>query len=325
MSTVPGPRCLALAAVLAVGITGCGVFPSGTGTFDRNLNVSGPVRLELTLGSGDARVTTGATGEVRIHGEFSVHTWPWENASERVSAIIQNPPIEQQGSLIRVGRRENSPQSAEINYKIVVPVETEMRAFTGSGDLEIQGLRGPLTVTSGSGDIAASDIAERAQVTAGSGDIKLTNIQGEAQLATGSGDLKLTKIQGEIRAHTGSGDCSLDEPGGSVALNTSSGDVNISGATGDLRLHTGSGEININGNPAPSSYWDLRTGSGDVALHIPSNSSFRLDARSSSGEIDTTIPIVVEGAGSKHELRARLGDGKARVEIETGSGNIALH
>ncbi len=325
MRIVAKHRRLAAVVLLAASVPGCRAVPGGTGTFDRNLGVNGPVRLELTTRSGDARITAGTSSEVRVHGEFTVHTWPWESTARRVNAMIQNPPVEQEGNLIRVGGPTGPSEGAEIKYTVVVPVDTEMRGITGSGDLEIRGLRGPLTLTSGSGDISAVDISERIRVTAGSGDIQLTNIQGEAQLATGSGDLTLSKIQGEIRARTGSGDITLAVPGAAVTLNTGSGDVNVSSAAGDLRLHTSSGNINVEGNPGASSYWDLRTGSGDVTLQLPSNPSFRLDARSSSGSIDTSVPIVVEGATSKHELRARVGDGKARVEIETGSGSIGLH
>jgi hypothetical protein len=32
----------------------------------------------------------------------------------------------------------------------------------------------------------------------------------------------------------------------------------------------------------------------------------------------------MEGTNDKHELRAKLGDGKARVEVETSSGSITL-
>jgi hypothetical protein len=32
----------------------------------------------------------------------------------------------------------------------------------------------------------------------------------------------------------------------------------------------------------------------------------------------------MEGTAQKHELRARLGDGKARVEVQTSSGSISL-
>jgi DUF4097 and DUF4098 domain-containing protein YvlB len=50
-----------------------------------------------------------------------------------------------------------------------------------------------------------------------------------------------------------------------------------------------------------------------------------LYARSSSGDINVTAPSVTEGTPGKHDFQARIGDGKARVEIETSSGNISLH
>jgi DUF4097 and DUF4098 domain-containing protein YvlB len=62
-----------------------------------------------------------------------------------------------------------------------------------------------------------------------------------------------------------------------------------------------------------------------VTLNVPSDASFRLYAHTTSGDIDAAIPIVMEGTAGKHELRARIGDGKARVEIQTSSGGISLH
>jgi DUF4097 and DUF4098 domain-containing protein YvlB len=89
-------------------------------------------------------------------------------------------------------------------------------------------------------------------------------------------------------------------------------------------VRTGSGGVQIDGNPAESSYWDLHASSGDVTLHVPGSASFRLYARTGSGDIDAQIPIELEGTAAKHELRARIGDGKGRVEVETSSGKITL-
>lgn len=314
----------ASAVLLGIALAGCEALPSANGTFTRDLKVTGPVRLELNTGSGDARVTAGSSGEVQIRGEFIAHPWPWENASKQVNEIIQNPPIEQEGNLIRISGKLPHAANAEIKYQIEVPPETEMHALTGSGALEIRGIRGPITITSGSGDVSAADISEPLQMTTGSGAIQLANVQGEIHLSTGSGDMELSNIRGEIRARTGSGDVTISQPGGNITVDTSSGDLTASNVTADLRVRTGSGDVTVDGNPGPSSFWDFRTGSGDVALHLPSNASFRLDARSSSGSIDTSIPLVIEGTNSKHELRGKAGDGKARIEIETGSGSIGL-
>ena len=312
-------------AMLVAGTAGCRKRASGTRTFDRNLTVNGPVRLELTNGSGSARISPGVGAEVRIHAEFQVQVWPWENAQKRIAEIIQHPPIEQEGNLIRVGSNLLRHSNMTVDYTIIVPAATEMHGVTGSGGMEIRGIQGPVNLVAGSGEISVEGIAKDTQVVAGSGNIHVAAIHGDVQATAGSSDLELSAIQGEIRAHTGSGDVTIAQAGGAITAGTGSGDVTISGASADLRARTDSGDVTVNGNPPPRSYWEIHTGSGDVALHVPPDASFRLYARSSSGSIQTVIPVVIEEKTSKHELRARIGQGDARVDVETSSGGIAIH
>lgn len=316
---------LVLVAALAMGVAGCHTLATESGSFDRNLTVNGPVRLEVTNGSGNTRVSPGASGEVRIHAEFQVKVWPWDNAERRVAEISQHPPVEQQGNLVRIGGDLLRRSNVTVNYTIIVPAETEVRGITGSGDLEVRGIHGPANLIAGSGNISADGINEDTQVVTGSGGISLAAIHGDVQATAGSGDIQLAAIQGEIRAHTGSGDISIAQPGAAVTAGAGSGDVSIAGASGDLRARTGSGDVSVAGNPAAKSYWEIHTSSGDVALNVPPDASFRLYARSSSGGIETAIPMIVEEKTSKHELRARIGDGRARVDVETSSGGIGLH
>jgi DUF4097 and DUF4098 domain-containing protein YvlB len=107
--------------------------------------------------------------------------------------------------------------------------------------------------------------------------------------------------------------------------NTGSGGVSVVGALEDLRLRTGSGDIAVAGDPQAGTYWDFRTSSGNVGMQVSPKASFRFYAKTNSGEINAAIPVIMEGTAGKHALRARIGDGKGRVEVETSSGNVALH
>jgi hypothetical protein len=312
------------ALLLAAAASGCAPNESGSGSFERNLAVTGPVVLDISNGSGNVEISPGSAGTVHVHAEFRVRTWPWENGKRRAAEITQNPPIEQNGNLIRIGRAQWKHWNIEIQYTIVTPAETELRGTVGSGGLTVRGIRGPARIVSGSGDVTAEQIGEDTQVTAGSGDIRLTDISGEVQATAGSGDLRLSNVRGELRAHTGSGDITVEHPGGAVTTGAGSGDLTVRGASGDVRAHTGSGNVGVDGDPAATSFWDIHTGSGEVTLHVPATASFRLYARSVSGKIETSLPMVVEER-AKRDLRARLGDGKARVEVETGSGDISVH
>lgn len=314
---------LATAAGLAILVSACTAMPAGTGDFERTLSVTGPVRLELQNGSGSVQINAGEAGQVRIHGEVRVHAWSLENAQRQVAEIVKNPPIEQQGNLIRIGSETERMRSATVSYTIVVPVETELQTTVGSGRLDVRGVHGPAKLATGSGAINAENIREDVQATAGSGGIRLANVEGEVRATTGSGSITLNQIGGEVRAQTGSGRITIEEPGGRVTAKTGSGGVTVNGAAADLRASTGSGHVTIEGNPAPNCYWELHAGSGGVEIGVPVSASFRLYARASSGRIETGIPMVIEER-SKRELRARIGSGAARVEVHSGSGSVQI-
>jgi DUF4097 and DUF4098 domain-containing protein YvlB len=316
---------IAAAACAGLLLAGCRTEPSAEGTFDKTFTVNGPVRIELTNGSGDSHVSTGTPGEVRVHGEIQAHGWSEKGSQEHVREMEANPPISQEGNLIRIGGSgSHSNSGASIDYTIVVPADAEIHAATGSGDVEVDGIKGPANFTSGSGAITAANITADVQALTGSGEIHLTQVQGQVQATSGSGDITLDSVHNQVRLHSGSGDMEINSPGDSLEASTGSGDITIKGASADIRLRTASGDVVIEGNPAGSNYWDIHTSSGDVVLQVSPSASFRLMARSNSGDIDAAIPIVMEGTSEKHELRARLGDGKARVEVQTSSGSVSL-
>jgi hypothetical protein len=312
-------------AGMALALAGCMARRGEPGTVDRTFRVNGPVRLELTNGPGDTKVAVGPAGQVSIHADFRVRSWSERSAQHRADEMKSNPPFSQQGNLIRVGGSGHHTGAVVFNFAITVPPETEIHASSGSGSFEVTGVRGPMSITSGSGNIFASDIAGDVQVHAGSGAIQLTSIQGQVQATAGAGDITLASIHGDVRIQTGSGVIRIASPAGAVVANTGSGSVSVAGAMEDLRLHSGSGNIAVTGDPQGGTYWDFHTSSGNVALQVTPKASFRFYAKTNSGDIDAAIPVVMEGTAGKHALRARIGDGKGRVEVETSSGNVALH
>lgn len=312
------------AAFALIGLASCMVGAGAPGTFDRSYSVTGPVRLELANGSGSSVVSAGAAGEVHVHAEFRVHSWTNGSAERRKNELIANPPISQQGNVVSVGGFGPSSSNWSVNYTITVPANTQIHAMTGSGNLSVNGIEGPANLMAGSGSIVASDIAEDIQAIAGSGKIELSRIKGQVQATAGSGKIVLTDVSGESRVQAGSGSLTIVRPSDTVTASSGSGEIQISGAKADLRVRTGSGKLEVDGNPDASTFWEFRSSSGSVTLRVSPTASFRLYARSNSGDIDAGIPITMEGTAGKHSLRARIGDGKARVEIETSSGNIAL-
>jgi DUF4097 and DUF4098 domain-containing protein YvlB len=310
---------LLFAAVLG----GCMMHSGPPGTVDRAFTVDGPVRIELTNGSGDSKVVAGPPGEVRVHADFRAKGWSASSAQRRTAELRANPPISREGNLIRVGS-SISTSVVRIDYTIIAPPNSQIHGTTGSGTIEATGIQGPANFTTGSGKITASAISGDVQAHTGSGTIQLAAIQGQVEATTGSGDINLADVHGDVRVRTGSGSIGVAQPAGAVVAASGSGSINAAGVKDDLRLRTNSGSIAVAGDPQVTAYWDLRASSGNVTLQVPASASFRFYARTNSGDINAAMPIVMEGTAGKRSLRARIGDGKARVEVETTSGNIAL-
>ena len=290
------------------------------GSFQRTLQVSGPVDLDVRTGSGHITVHTGQTNTVQINGTIRAHGM---DADERVHLLETNPPIEQNGNSIRVGH-DNDPElfhNISIDYDITVPAATSLHSRTGSGHQRIDGIRGPAEVQSGSGNLEISNIGGEVKADAGSGNVTLENIKGSVNTRAGSGDIRASAIAGAFDGRTGSGRVRLQQTAaGDVRVDTGSGGVEVSGVKGALVARAGSGDIRAEGEP--TSGWRLHTGSGGVTVRLPSDAAFDLYARTSSGSISVDQPVTVQGTLGRHELRGKVRGGGTLVELETGSGNI---
>ena len=314
---------LLLTAATLIATAGCGVIAAERGTFDRTLTVSGPVRIDLTNGSGRVEIFKGADGQVRIHAEVRAGGFTSSDARKRLDQIVSNPPIEQSGNVVRIGKDKFRMRNVSIEYRVEVPNDTEVESAVGSGSQSVQDIRGPAKLTTGSGEVRAMHIREETHMTSGSGSLEAADIGGDLRCTTGSGGVTVSAIQGDIRITAGSGSIHISKPMGRVQANTGSGSVTVQGASSDVDARSASGSLTIQGNPASNTFWNLHTASGGVELTVPSTASFRLSASAVSGGIQTDIPIVIEEQG-RHSLRARIGNGGARVEVATVSGSIRV-
>jgi len=303
---------------------GCSIGPGETGSFDKTFTVTGPVQLEVNNGSGRVEVRSGQPGQVRIHADLTVWLTFLDDKDSHLGEIREHPPVDQQGNLIRIESRGDVFNHVRVDYTIYVPAETEVRANLGSGNMEVNDIQGPAKLQTGSGRIGAHRIHSDVESKTGSGSIELIDIAGRTTAETASGGIELSHVDGDIHATAGSGSIRMDRTPARIVSHTGSGTITISGAENDLRASSGSGSIHIDGNPAPGSYWDIHASSSSISLTVPSDAGFRIHARSGSGSIESDLPVTMEELMGRHEMRGRIGNGSASVELQTGSGGIHI-
>jgi DUF4097 and DUF4098 domain-containing protein YvlB len=320
--------CLAQRFAVVVGIAALATCTprafAAEGTFERTLQVSGAVNLQIETGSGSINVRTGGSSEVRVTGHIRSSDW-MGSAGDRVKKLESNPPIQQSGNDIRIGHIDDPDlrRNISISYDVVVPTSTQLRSSTGSGSQEISGISGSLEASTGSGSLKISGIGSSVRAHSGSGNIDVAGAGGSVLVRAGSGTIHATGVAGGFDGETGSGHLTLEQTApGSVRAETGSGGLDLHNVHGSLQAQAGSGNIKAEGEATGG--WVVHTGSGSVQLRLPQNASFDLDAHTGSGSINLSHPVTVQGSIGKKEVRGKVGGGGVPVEIQTGSGNILI-
>jgi hypothetical protein len=254
-------------------------------TFERTLTASGHIELAVSTGSGHIHLKQGSGNQVHV---FARVKSGWGGNDDKVREIAANPPIEQTGNIIRIGKEHDERlHNISIDYDIEAPAD----AYLDAG--------------SGSGDVTDSGVGENAKLNTGSGSIHATGLKGSFTVNTGSGDIYAEQSgPGDVKAETGSGSIELKD------------------IKGGLKAETGSGNIKIGG--APTAAWKLQTGSGSVEL-FAGDAPMNLDADTGSGNVHTDREMLTQGSMDKHHVTGKLNGGGPTVRIETGSGDIRVH
>jgi hypothetical protein len=279
------------------------------GSFERTLQVSGAVDLQVLTRSGDVTVRSGPAGSVTVRGKIHVSDrWFSGGRQADVSEIEKNPPIQQSGNSIHIDYV--NAHEISVDYEITAPADTTVTTHSGSGDQRMEGLHNNLRLESGSGDM------------------RLEDIRGTIDVHTGSGNVEAREILGPFTAEAGSGDIRADEKGkGDVRIHTGSGNIELRGVDGMLEAHSGSGDVTIQG--ANSGRWEVRTSSGNVELELPSGTGFDLDASAGSGSVTVDRPVTMTIQGdlrrAQHQIRGKVSGGGPELLVHTGSGDVRIH
>jgi hypothetical protein len=328
--TRPDPRWPVTILAILLGSTVAFPAHGAEGSFERTLDVTGPVELDVSTGSGHITVRAGDSSKVHINGTIKAgKSWHVDEAEaeRKVRYLESNPPIEQHGNFIRIGRIEDRELSHNISvsYDLVVPAATRLRSQTGSGSQSVEGIQGPVRASTGSGSVKVENIGDEVRAETGSGDVEVDSVKGATHASTGSGSIRLSGIGSSFMASTGSGSVKLEQTGpGDGKVETGSGSIELQNVRGALRVRTGSGDITVQGEPTGE--WSLHTGSGRILVRLPSNAAFELNAHTSSGHISTSNdhPVTMTGTIGRGELRGKVRGGGPVLEMETGSGNIQI-
>jgi hypothetical protein len=253
-------------------------------------------RLRVRNVSGETSITAaGAPGEIRVVARKRVSA----SSEDRAKRLLQNLEVrmEKRGDELVVEPHLYEQERGwidlfrgkrfRVDFEITVPAECAVDAQTVSGELSVEGTRGPL------------------EIQTVSGDVRLEDLQGPMRLKSVSGDVDCRRYVGHFEG------------------NTVSGDVTI--AATRLRstlLHTVSGDVQIEGQLDPRKEHRFKTISGDVELAL-AEADATIEFRTASGDVECELPGRIAMRGRK-EYSVIIGPGKGHVTVKTVSGDLTV-
>ena len=229
------------------------------------------------------------------------------------------------------------------DVRVLVPAGQQVTVHQGVGRVEVANVNGRLAVRTLSAAVSSSGTRGTLDIDVGSGAVRVDGADGPLKVDTGSGSVEVRAVRGDAELDTGSGSVRLaDVRGGRLKVDTGSGGVTGGGlAVSDLEVDVGSGGVQLTDVRAPNAKVDtgsgsvrldligevravkIDTGSGGVTLGIPRNTGAMVEIDTGSGGIDVDLPARVTRSRRTH-FSGQLGDGRGRIEIDTGSGSVRV-
>lgn len=188
--------------------------------------------------------------------------------------------------------------------RLSVPQRARVTVQTRRGDISIDGLQGEADVSALRGDISIAGTPMRVEAKTTNGDIRLVGVQEEAELSTVSGDIHVSRARGRLEAETVSGTVTV----AAAKLQRS-------------QLAAISGDIDFEGGLMDGTH-TFEVHSGNITVQLDAKQGVRLRAQTFSGVVEDALldpPIRTRGSHVREH-----GDGAARLELATFSGDIRL-
>ena len=231
-----------------------------------------------------------------------------------------------EGHEVRITSRGRGGLEAFADLHVSVPAGKSVGLYLGVGKTTITNVNGALRVSVASADVAATGTKGSLRISTGSGNVDVRTVAGDVSLETGSGDITVSGMEGtSLKLDTGSGDVTLtDGKAGSLSIETGSGNIDAKSTSGDeLSFDTGSGSVDV-ALTATFRSLHIETGSGDVTLKVPPELGAQVELDTGSGDIDLGgLTLQVRRVQHDH-IEGVLGDGRGKLSVETGSGDVRL-
>lgn len=241
-------------------------------------------------------------------GEVAIKIW--DRDAVRVEAMHSDREtidIKQTDQILTIRSRSRMGPPRSMDYTISVPSWMAIRVGGTYTDVTMEGVGGDVTVETTRGDIT---------IRGGNGLVSLKSVQGQISLERAKGRVEVRTVNEGIKLADISGDLSAETTNGSIVLDR------IDSANVDL--YTVNGNISYDGPIKEKGTYRLTTHNGTIGMAVSDRANATLIVRTYNGGFRSTFPVKLDDQNPRKRFTLNLGNGSARVELESFGGTIAL-
>lgn len=300
-TTAPLLSCLLFVGALGEAIAGTPI--------NETRSVDARARIEVSNVRGAVNVSTWDRNEVVVTGTLGKGSrgLDIEGGGSRLSIKVRGAENQGWFSGLFVGGSGGRMEDSILDIRL--PREAELEVDVVSAAVAVSGLAG-----------------RRLEVDSVSGKVRVDCEAREVEIGSVSGGITLAGRNGRVQAETVSGDIDVGASAERLKFETVSGRINVE-TTGyrELDASSVSGDINLRGTPAADARLESETMSGDVRVNLGDGFAGQIKAETFSGRLRSDFGTVSKPEyGPGRSLDTKIGDGGARLRIETFSGDIDI-
>ena len=259
---------------------------------DTTLTVRKGQRLEVSVYAGSITVTTWNRDAIRVQGD-----------TRRKDHL----DINADGSTISVETSGKWGPAGNADIEITMPAWMAIELSGVETDLTVTGckctvhgetVRGDVTVKGGEGNVSVESVE---------GAVTVTDVNGRVEAQSVNESVTVVRVTGDLAVQTVNGDVSLD------AIKSAS-----------VEASTVNGDITYDGTIQDGGRYELSTHQGDIAITMPANANATVSVNTFNGSFESDYPVTLTGKNQRRKFSFTIGNGSARVDLESFGGDIRL-
>ena len=224
----------------------------------------GSLTLDAEIGSVQVDSWTNDGMEIRIEKRVRARREERaRSAFDEIEVVLSQRDNDVRIEVVDDGSPSFFRERASVEITVRVPEFCTLDLKTVDGSIEVEDMKGPVTVSAVDGDIEIGPADSQINAGTTDGNIEIADVKGSITARAVDGDIDIRNTQGTVNADAVDGNIDIRHSTGEVSASTTDGDIEIRNTQGAVNVNTVDGRIET---MTTAGNVDASTLKGDIGL-----------------------------------------------------------